>query len=367
MASRSNLGGPGGVEIKIDGDTTPLENKITEAKAKVEAADVTGKVSEATEQLAEKTERVAEAGEQAFGPSGPVQSGLKGVNKTLGDTVGQVQALLGKLAMVVGTATGMYALGQAIRESVVKALETGTERAEKFKDSIDFTNPTQSLKEYDKQIAEVSEKLEQATKQAQYLASPEYLSQLGSRGSVASVLAEGYGTVLDNIKKLKDEQQKLIEDSKPTRDFVQAETLRKGAEATQKKLDAEQAALDKTVAEELRAQEKIQQARDKADREEDERSRNEDSRRKERIRAIGDEMKAQEDLADRVAEYQRRQREAAERTKQAWVDSFTAIKAASNDVFGNNRAVSDAGMAGVVSSIGTRSAANNRVVFEGGN
>ena len=130
MASRSNLGGAGGVEIKVSGDTTPLEADVAAAKAKVET------LADGTSKLATETTKAGTAAKEAFGESGATQGGLKGLNKTLGDTVGQVQGLIGKFAIVAGVATGMFALGRAIREGVISALETGTEKAEKFAGSL---------------------------------------------------------------------------------------------------------------------------------------------------------------------------------------------------------------------------------------
>jgi hypothetical protein len=363
MASRSNLGGPGGVEIVVDGNTTPLVNKIEEAKAKVEAANATlaagadsGKaaaevaaVGTAAQGTTQALEQMGQAGDQAIGPNAPVNTGLKDFNKTVNDSVGQVYALLGRLTAVAGTAVGMFELGQAIRKYVVEALEDGSEKAKDFTAGLNFNDSAKSAAALREEIQKVEGEL------------------AATRESYDAVREAGFGATAELLRgpaiQAKQEEQ-LAELRRKLR-------IEERDVAANEERDARTASFaeyaDDLVKRNLAEIEARRSAIEVADKLEDERSRKEDARRKERIRAIGDEMKAQEDLADRVAEYQRRQREAAERTKQAWVDSLTAIKAASNDVFGNNRAVSDAGMAGVVSSIGTRSGANNRVVFEGGN
>jgi DNA repair exonuclease SbcCD ATPase subunit len=341
MASRSNLGGQGGVEMKISGDTSPLIQDVAEAKVEVE------KLADGTSKLATETTKAGAAAKEAFGEGGQTQGGLKGLNKTLGDTVGQVQGLIGKFAIVTGVATGMFALGRAIREGVIDVLRDGATAAKDFAESLQSVAPKDLVADFDKKIKEVEGKLDDA-----------YADVEQTRGNalvISNALAKR------RVKQFEDELTQLKNDAQKQREAVEA-----GTESAKKIADA------KALAEQFEAEVVAMIKRNAAAKEldqkrADENNKIEEERRRERVKAIGEEMKAQEDLADKVAEYQRRQREAAERTKQAWVDSLTAIKAASNDVFGNNRAVSDAGMAGVVSSIGTRSAANNRVVFEGGN
>ncbi len=60
-----------------------------------------------------------------------------------------------KAGLIAATATKFFELGRAIREHVIAWLETGTEKADKFKASLDFSNVKGSLSETEKQLQDI--------------------------------------------------------------------------------------------------------------------------------------------------------------------------------------------------------------------
>lgn len=69
-----------------------------------------------------------------------------------------VTSFISRVAGVVGVATGMYALGQAIREGVISALETGAEKAEKFRMALSGDSK-QDLAVLEKEIEKINARL----------------------------------------------------------------------------------------------------------------------------------------------------------------------------------------------------------------
>lgn len=65
----------------------------------------------------------------------------------------------GKLAIVATVAASMYKLGQAIRENVIKALESGTDAANKFRDSLNTTDIGQRLSSTQQEVDKLNEKI----------------------------------------------------------------------------------------------------------------------------------------------------------------------------------------------------------------
>jgi len=361
MATR---GKDGSVEMLVTGDATPLERTIAEAKAKVEVASAEAEAAAATSQAAsqasaevtkisegattaaESLEKLGDAGTKAVGQSSNTTSGIKALNKTLGDTVGQVQSLIGKLTMVVGTATGFFALGRAIRESVIAALETGTEKADKFAESLDLSKKADSIKSISDQVNKLS-------------------GELTAQETNGLDRAVGFFTG-SSPQQLKDEITRLNKLAKSLRDTEQAERRRKEREdAAKAAAEAEEQAIKqaKALAE---IERKETERAIEAERKESERA------QKERERDLERERKTQEDhnrkMIDMANELAEREAAAARKVRDEWVNALYAIRDASNAVFGTNRVVGDAGMAQAVESIGIRAnASRSRMTFEGGN
>jgi hypothetical protein len=355
MATR---GKDGSVEIQVTGDTSPLEASVAAAKAKVEAEGSTGKVGAASTQAAadvakvgvaatastEALKQMGQEAEKAVGQSSPLQSGLVGVQRALADSVGKAQALLGQLLLVAGVATGMFSLGRAIREYVTAELQTGTEKAEKFKESLDFTDPKKTLEKYEAQLAEVNAQLEEAL-QTQEASKAVEQARGGSMGSVAQVLANGYATATERVKKLQEEQTKLLKDSQITRDFINDQErdkadARANAEITRyrtvlnARIDATNeynARVDKALEDETTARE----------------------------RQIEDFRKSMQDLGDEMTKQ-------AKRSQEAWVDSLRAIREESNRAFNTDQAATMVQLAGNLRTTATIATANmNRIVVGG--
>ena len=339
MASRSNLGGAGGVEIKVSGDTTPLEADVAAAKAKVET-------------LATETTKAGTAAKEAFGEGGATQGGLKGLNKLLGDTVGQVQSLLGKFAIVSGVALSMYELGKAIREGVVDALKDGTTRAKEFVDSLDSFTPKDRLADYEKQIKGVEAALADALAKQEL-----YKQTFAGREETGEV------------RKLKDELRILNEQAADERQALEAkrladlgiaeekanaQRLAEWEEANIQRLAAAQIAEHKRLEDEGKANLKALQDRQKAFVEDADKRLKAAEDFKDKLKKIT------EDMADDQAA-------AARKTQEAWSNAFTSIRSQSNEVFGSNRAMGDVGVASALASLNTRAGASNRILYDGGN
>jgi hypothetical protein len=321
MASRSNLGGQGGVEVKISGDTSPLIQDVAEAKVEVE------KLADGTSKLATETTSAGKAAKDAFGEGGQTQGGLKGLNKTLGDTVGQVQGLIGKFAIVTGVATGMFALGRAIREGVISALESGTEKAAKFAESLDLTKKAESVKNISDEINKLS-------------------GELTAQENNSLDRAVGFFTG-SNPEKLREEITRLNK---------LAQSLRESNNAERERIERD--AEKKAQADRLAEWERENDARIAAA---------SIAANEKRDKDIEAEIQAHDKRMELLAEYRNKAEEAANATRQAWVNAFTQIRTASNEVFGSNRAMGDVGTLSALTSMNTRSGASNRITFDGGN
>lgn len=356
--------GPNGIEIKIGGDATPLIRTVEEAKAKVEVANAEASASAATsaasaqtaanvkqietnaKQASESIKEIGTTAENAVGPNSNAATGLKGLNKTLGDTVGQVQGLIGKFAIVTGVATGMYALGRAIRESVISALETGTEKAEKFAESLDLSKKADSLKSITDQINKLSGEL---------------------TAQENSILDREVGLWTGTTpEKLKEEITRLNKLAKSLRDTEQAERRRKEREeAAKAAAEAEEQA--RKEAESLAAFE-----RKEAERAYEQERKDAERAQKDKERDLERERKATEEhnrrMIEMAEELAEREAAAARKVREEWTNALYAIRDASNAVFGSSRVVGDAGMAAAVESIGVRAnASRSRMTFEGSN
>lgn len=328
--------GPNGIEIKIGGDATPLVAAVEEAKKKVEQATTTesakavsGKASEEVAKIATNAQaattslnQMGTAANNAVGPSSNTATGLKALNKTLGDTVGQVQGLIGKLTMVVGTATGMFALGRAIRESVISALETGTEKAEKFSESLDLSKKADSIKAISDEINKLS-------------------GELTAQETNPLDRAVGFFTGT-NPEKLKEEITRLNKLAQSLRDNEQAERRRKERDEEAKKY--------------LELQEERRKASEEYDQQVQKSLDKEAEARERQIQDFKDEMKQ---LGDEMEKQ-------ARRSQQAWESSLRAIREASNAAFNTDNARSMVELAGNLNQTATTATANmNRIIVGG--
>jgi ABC-type antimicrobial peptide transport system permease subunit len=94
-----------------------------------------------------------------------MRAALNGVNAE----VGELQKSLGIIGRVGGIAAalsaavvGAYQLGRTLREYVVNVLETGTQKAQNFKDTLDLSNVPESLGKVRGELDQVNAKLEAA-------------------------------------------------------------------------------------------------------------------------------------------------------------------------------------------------------------
>lgn len=348
--------GPNGIEIKIGGDTTPLVAAVEEAKKKVEQAQASPATSGAANQAArdvqqvgdeaeratEKLRQMGQNGERELGPQSKTAEGLKSINKTLSDTVGQVQALFAKLTMVVGVATGFYALGNAIRESLVDALESGTAKAEKFTETIASAKTVENLASVTKKIEEVQGQLAQAMEEAE--------TAMDARLPLSAIVKQNL------VNQLEEELKSLRADAK----ILQAD-----ANAAEAKIRRDKAAA-KQLEDESRSQAEanryieLQNARRDASAEYDQqvqKSLDKEAEARERqIQDFKDEMKQ---LGDEMEKQ-------ARRSQQAWESSLRAIREASNAAFNTDNARTMVELAGNLNATATTATANmNRIIVGG--
>ena len=362
MASRSNLGGAGGVEIKVSGDTTPLEADIAAAKAKVEAASVGGNSGKAAEQVAAvgvaanasavSLDKMAAAGAKAVGPDSTTKSGVQELNKALGDTVGQVQGLIGKFTIVAGVATGMFALGRAIREHVIEALKDGTTKAKEFAETLTSFKPSDRLADYEKQIDALTVKMVEAMERAR-----KYEGSLHADFALDDVAK--FQKEINVLKASADEERDAVEAKRRVDEAIEEEKANSDRmaaweEANIQRLAAAQIAEHKRLEDEGKANLKALQDRQKAFVEDAEKRLKLAEDFKDKLKKIT------EDMADDQAA-------AARKTQEAWSNAFTSIRSQSNEVFGSNRAMGNVGVASALTSLNTRAGASNRILYDGGN
>ena len=296
------------------------------------------------EQLARSMDRAGTAGNGAFGTNSKTTEGLKGMNKALSDSVGQAQALFGKLAIVAGTATGMFALGQAIREYVVKSLESGAEKAKDFAASLNFNDSTKSAESLRAQIQQVEGDLA-ATKQ-----SYDELRQAGF-GATADLMR---GPEVQ--KKLEEELAALRRSLRVEERDASAKKAKADEEAAKKKADADDERANQ------QAQKYIDQLNARIDASAEYNARVDKSLEDEataRERQIQDFKESMKEMGDEMTKQ-------ARRAQEAWVDSLRSIREESNRAFNTDQAASMVQLAGNLRTTATIATANmNRIVVGG--
>jgi hypothetical protein len=256
-----------------------------------------------TSKVTEEFLRLGQAGGRVFGESSPTVGGVKGLNKALSDSIGQVQGLIGKFTIVAGVATGMYALGRAIRESIISALESGTEKAEKFAGSLDLSKKAESIKSIGDQINKLAADLEDQ-----------------SNNPLDRAVGFITGT---NPDKLKEEIERLNKLAKSLRDNEQAARRR-----------------DEKLAAEKEAKDKEDIARKEAEKDAEASARGRERLAKERE----DRAKASQDILDDLERIASRQSETARKMQEDYTRALRAIREESNRTFGSDSALSRTGL-----------------------
>lgn len=136
-----NLSG-GSFEYQLRADNLALTKALDEAKAKL--AELEARANRTDESL------------------GKLGSGMKSVEKSVGDSTKVLTKFVGMFGAIAGVAAGAFALGRSIREGIGEALESGTEKAKKFLDALDMTKPQEALQSTRKEISELEAKLSQS-------------------------------------------------------------------------------------------------------------------------------------------------------------------------------------------------------------
>lgn len=144
MSDGSTKVGDLSIKLGVDASSIEAEAKAGAAKAAAAADAVTAATPAASS-----------------GPSADLgaKSKAKAAQKSLNDSIGAVQGIMGKMFYVGAVAAGFYSLGNVIRERVIAVLESGSDKATKFRESLDFTNVKQSLEQTGAKLQELEAKL----------------------------------------------------------------------------------------------------------------------------------------------------------------------------------------------------------------
>jgi len=184
-----------------------------------------------------------------------------------------VTSFIGAAAGIAGISFMAYRVGQAIREYIIDVLSTGTEKAERFISTLDFSKPAESAAQLQKELDSVNERL---------------------AGSSESMLSQWLnGIVGDTSASLKEESDRLQKSLVISRGAA-------NASVTRKRTQEEQEANKKIAEEQQRNQAQIVS----------EEERNRIERRDEADRDAAEKKK---ELEDFYADLERREYEAMER------------------------------------------------------
>lgn len=158
----SQLGGePIGVaRVDITANVAPLKAGLEQAKA--EAAKAAPEIQAA----AAGTGVGMGLGYGRGGSSAPTQQVAAGID-SVGDASERADQKANRLFLrlvgITGTVAAFYRLGQAIREGLIYYLETGADRAAKFKASLDLTDAKASIAAIDAQLETLQARLAKNT------------------------------------------------------------------------------------------------------------------------------------------------------------------------------------------------------------
>lgn len=153
--------------ISVHADTTPLDAELAAARAKVDQAVRPGGGGPGG---GSSIPGIPGGGSVPSPDNDPVVRVHKARGKaaeeasevtirSLEKEVGAVTRFLGKVAAIGGITVTFYQIGQAIREAFEDRLEKATQRAEEFKQALDFGDTTGSLEQLDKKIADVQSRI----------------------------------------------------------------------------------------------------------------------------------------------------------------------------------------------------------------
>lgn len=151
-----------------------------------------------TERLEKATVAQATAAEAASSTSRwqRMRAAINGANADIGElqkSLGVVGRVAGVAAALSAAVVGAYQLGQAIRQYVIAVLETGTEKAQKFKNTLDLSNVPESLARVRGELDQVNARLEAASS--------------GSFGGFLSVLV---GDTTTKLQQQRSELERLV-------------------------------------------------------------------------------------------------------------------------------------------------------------
>jgi hypothetical protein len=135
--------GLGNIELGLTADNTQHNQALREAEV-------------AAERYADKADAASKRA------SASIEQGLESVSGGLKTAAKRLEGFVKGFALVAAVVVGAYELGKAIREGIVSALESGTEKAIKFKDALDMSKPKEALAATRKEIATLEAQLSQS-------------------------------------------------------------------------------------------------------------------------------------------------------------------------------------------------------------
>lgn len=374
----------GDIHFDIHGNTKPLEEDLKNAKTKVSStagteSPVASAGGEATRQLKEATKETknladAEKEVEAAGASAQGEGGLLGfMRKLRKEQTSQItlfSRMIGQITAIGAVAGIFYSLGKTISETVVEALKTGIDKANEFKESLDLSDVSGSLKKYDENLAELDAKMAER--------------QAGTIRGWASSMLQSDASLQEQINQQRADRQKLAQAAEARR---QSDIRNKAAKEAKDKANEEAKHYADTKSDVIEFIAKEQHSADLAMMDERSRAEAESNDKIKELRnkfqklSFVDQYRESLHFQDAKAaieqEYQqkirkineeeaKKQAEAAKKVSDAWVSSFRSIREASNSVFSTDQAASMVQFSQQMMVSATVAHANmNRIIVEG--
>lgn len=373
--------------ITLRADTSKLDADLAAAKAKAEAgtagADAASKATTATNAQTAATSRLGDE--------------LRKVKKTYGEQIEVVQGLIGKIMAVGAVTATFYKIGEVIGTQIVDKLQSAADKANDFLMTVNRADPKAAIK----QIADQVQVLNAEIASTDEIQQQAFRAMAAAGSPIGTLFAKDREKLVEERKRLVDQLKALggrvARDAAKDEADIAAKAAEKEASDRKRQLDTlnalnQRAILDAATDEERLVAEsqarivEIQTAFNALSIEDQKTQLN--AARKaigaieekaiadiaERRKKAADDAKREREDAERKAEEEREslrrwydeQEQAASRVRQAWVNSFRAIRDENNKAFATDQAASMVQFAqqlrieGMVAQAGM-----NRIVVEG--
>jgi len=236
----------GSARIDIEANVKPLEAGMERAKAV--ATTKAAEIQRAAVVTPSVVPPVSSAESQAaVNAVRSVRQEVEATEKAATSAAAGIRAMMGQALAGVAAAAVMYNLGQRIREVIIAISDGGIEKAQKFRDALDFTNVGASLTATDAKLGALQAKLAASQENA-----------------VGSAVNFALGDTQDSLKKEIEELQKTAsnlrrnaraKDTAERKKEADEESAKNRAAASEA-LDKEQRAFKRTQNDDFRARER---------------------------------------------------------------------------------------------------------------